>query len=116
MTNVFLEDESIQLRKGILVSALLVSTVLFTIKSHAQTRILKDSPFVKGTTVAVPGPEFQRSGYHNLFWGKHYRREWTTAVRGRNFYIDTAMGGLTPVSETGRRQSAGFRLKDKDGK
>ncbi len=90
---------------------LFISTAL-----QAQTKIVTDSPFVKGTTVVIPGSKFKRSGYHNLFWGRHYRREWTTPVRVSNFYIDTALGGLTPTAESGSRQSQGLRLKNSKGK
>ncbi|MFI5130375.1 MAG: BamA/TamA family outer membrane protein [Chitinophagales bacterium] len=72
-----------------------------------------DSPVVRGTTVVYPGLEYKRSGYHNFWWGKHYRKEWATAVRVKNFYLDSAKGGLTVVKEGGSRQSMGLRLKDK---
>src|SRR5687767_5222015 len=83
---------------------------------QAQTYIVNDSPFVKGTTVVIPGKEYKRSGYHNFFWGYHYRKEWNTAIRVENFYLDTAKGGLTPFQEGGGRQSKSLRLKDKLGK
>jgi len=82
----------------------------------AQTFIVKDSPFVKGTTVVIPGKEYKRSSFHNFFWGKHYRKEWNTPIRVENFYLDTAKGGLTPIQDGGGRQSKNLRLKDKNGK
>jgi len=84
--------------------------------SQSQTIIMLDSPVVNATTVVYPGLEYQRSGYHNLWWGKHYRKEWATAVRVNNFYLDTAKGGLTVVKEGGSRQSMGLRLKERKGK
>src|SRR4051812_21082724 len=89
---------------------------LFSSKSFAQTFIVKDSPVIAGTTVVIPGKQYVRSGYHNLFWGKHYREEWGTAIRVNNFYLDTALGGLEPVKAGGSRQSMGLRLKAKNGK
>src|SRR5688500_20110840 len=83
---------------------------------QSQTFIVSDSPFVKGTTVVIPGKEYKRSGYHNFFWGYHYRKEWSTAIRVENFYLDTAKGGLTPFREGGGRQSKSLRLRDKLGK
>ena len=83
---------------------------------QSQTVIVKDSPFVKGTTVVIPGKEYKRSSYHNFFWGEHYREEWSTPIRVENFYLDTAKGGLTPFNEGGGRQSKGLHLKDKKGK
>lgn len=83
---------------------------------QSQTHIVTDSPFIKGTTVVIPGEEYKRSGYHNFFWGKHYRKEWNTAIRIENFLLDTAEGGLTPLQPGGGRQSKSLRLKSGNGK
>src|SRR5204862_7715015 len=90
--------------------------LLLAISSKSQTVIMLDSPFVTGTTVVYPGLTYERSGYHNFWWGKHYRREWSTAVRVKNFYLDTANGGLEVVKDGGSRQSMVLRLKDKNSK
>ncbi len=82
----------------------------------SQTTIITDSPTVRGTTVVVPGKEFKRSGYHNFFWGKHYRKEWNTPIRVENFYLDTALGGLVPVQEGGGSQSKTLRLRSVNNK
>lgn len=93
------------------------SIILFaSIKANAQTTIVKDAPFVQGTTVVIPGLEFKRSAYHNFRLGKHYRKEWITPVRVSNFYLDSTLGGLVPTAESGSRQSKGLRLKSKNGK
>ncbi|MEP7375441.1 MAG: BamA/TamA family outer membrane protein [Chitinophagaceae bacterium] len=97
----------------------IVLTILLIVLCYAgqsQTYIVKDSPFIKGTTVVIPGREYKRSGWHNIFWGKHYRKEWNTAFRVKNFYLDTATGGLNPMKEGGGRQSKSLRLEDKNGK
>jgi hypothetical protein len=65
--------------------------------------------------VVIAGNEFKRSGYHNFFWGSHYRKEWSTPVRVSDFYLDTAAGGLTPYSKGGGRQSKTLRLRSKSG-
>ncbi len=83
---------------------------------QAQTYIVSDSPFIKGTTVVIPGKEYKRSGYHNFFWGEHYRKEWATPVRVENFHLDSAHGGLIPFLPGDERQSKSLHLKDKDGK
>ena len=82
----------------------------------AQTTVVKDAPLIKGTTVVIAGKEYKRSGYHNFFWGDHYRKEWTLPVRVNNFYLDTAKGGLTPTETGGGRQTKTLRLKNKLGK
>lgn len=103
--------------RNIFVCTLLTCFLLFTsVASKSQTIIMLDSAVVPGTTVVYPGLEYQRSGYHNFWWGQHYRKEWSTAVRAKNFYLDTAKGGLEVVKEGGSRQSMGLRLQDKRGK
>ncbi|MEO8403724.1 MAG: hypothetical protein ABI480_03995 [Chitinophagaceae bacterium] len=94
----------------------LLTGIGICLSSHAQTKVVEVASYLPGTTEVVPGKEYRRSGYHNFFWGKHYRKEWATPVRVNNFYLDTAMGGLTPVEKGGSRQSSGLRLKDKNGK
>jgi len=112
MTQLFPGNGPFDWRKTILAIAFLFIASALT----AQTKIVVDSPFIKGTTVVIPGAKYKRSGYHDLFWGKHYRKEWSTPVRVSNFYIDTAFGGLTPIQESGSRQSQGLRLKNSKGK
>jgi hypothetical protein len=110
-------QNSIRFRRNIFCRAIILFTILFvTATSKSQTVIMLDSPVVQGTTVVYPGLEYKRSAYHNFWWGKHYRKEWSTAVRVKNFYLDTAKGGLTVVKEGGSRQTMGLRLKDKNGK
>ena len=108
--------------KQIIYSKIILSSVVVMLLQgifnslHSQTVIVNDSPFIKGTTVVIPGKEYKRSGYHNFFWGEHYRKEWNTPIRVENFYLDTAIGGLTPFKEGGGRQSKSLRLKDREGK
>lgn len=96
--------------------SLLLIFITASIISFSQTVIDIDSPAVAGTTTVIAGYHYKRSNWHNIFWGKHYRQEWSTAVRVKNFYLDTAVGGLTPLKESGSRQSRGLRLKNTQGK
>jgi hypothetical protein len=95
---------------GFLLFVLLINSV------SAQTVIVKDSPKVSGTTVVYPGIKYLKNGLHNALLGKHYRTEWATPLRVKNFYLDTAKGGLEIVKESGSRQSYGLRLQSKNGK
>ncbi|HET9825753.1 MAG TPA: hypothetical protein VFP87_10470, partial [Chitinophagaceae bacterium] len=98
-------------------AVIFLATILFiSTASRSQTTVVTDSPYIKGTTVVIAGEKFKKSGYHNLFWGKHYRKEWTTPVRVNNFYLDTTLGGLKPIGESGSRQSRGLRLKASNGR
>ncbi len=101
------------------VSVILLVIILMTsfkYKCIAQTTVVKDSLSIPGTTVVIPGKSYVRSNFHNLFFGRHYRKEWGTAIRVNRFLLDTALGGLQPVKESGSRQSNGLRLKSKTGK
>jgi hypothetical protein len=84
--------------------------------SKSQTVTVLDSAVIQGTTVVIAGNEYDKSGFHKLWWGKHYRPEWITPIRAKNFYLDTAKGGLVPSQVSGSRQSTGLRLKNKEGK
>jgi hypothetical protein len=116
MTKRFPQNTSLVLGKLNLVAIYLPLILFMSTGSQSQTTIVSDSPFIKGTTVVIPGEKFKKSAYHNFFWGEHYRKEWTAPVRVSNFYIDTAVGGLTPIAEGGGRQSRGLRLKSSSGK
>jgi hypothetical protein len=111
LTNCHSRPERFFVLPVLFLSLLLGSTI-----SKAQTTIVHTNDSVPGTTVVIPGKKYNKSGYHNFLYGKHYRKEWNTPVRVPNFYLDTARGGLVPVKEGGSRQTMGLRLKDKNGK
>lgn len=95
---------------------ILSGTLLLSGTTLAQTTIVTDSATIAGTTVVIAGKHFEKSGIHNVFMGKHYRKEWTTPVRVPNFMLDTVKGGLTVQKEGGSRQTSSLRVKDKRGK
>lgn len=86
------------------------------LKVFGQTTIVTDSVFIPGTTVVIPGKHYKRSGFHNLWWGSHYRNVWSTPVRVSNVQLDTIAGGLIATEESGSRQTMGLRLKNPEGK
>ncbi|MES1220864.1 MAG: hypothetical protein ABUT20_35515, partial [Bacteroidota bacterium] len=99
-------------------SLLLTFSIFINTISQAQTTALIETAPVldkQVSTLVIAGKEYDRSGYHNFFWGKHYRKEWATPVMVKNFYLDTAKGGLSPVKESGSRQTMGLRLKTRQG-
>jgi hypothetical protein len=69
-------------------------------------------PDTSATQTVIPGKQYERNGWHNIFWGRHYRREWSTPATVSRFYIDTAQGGLIPSKEGGGRQTNTLRLKN----
>ena len=116
MTVVYSESKFLHTPRSIAGSALFIGLIFLSLSTRSQTTVVTDSSFVKGTTVVIPGLKFKKSGYHNFWLGKHYRKEWATPVRFENFYLDTALGGLVPTEESGSRQSQGLRLKSKNEK
>ena len=116
MTVVFSEKKFLYIPRSIAGSTFFIALILLSFTARSQTTVVTDSPFIKGTTVVIPGLKFKKSGYHNFWSGKHYRKEWATPVRIENFYLDTALGGLVPTEESGSRQTQGLRLKSSNGK
>ena len=79
---------------------------------HAQMQI--DS---KKTDTLVPvNKDYKASGFKRVFWGDHYRKEWTTPVNISILDMDTYAGGLTAVKLGGGLQTASLRLKGANGK
>jgi hypothetical protein len=62
------------------------------------------------------GPQYRRSGWHNFFWGKNYRKEWGTPIKLPVFLLDSVKGGLIPIKEGGGHQTTSLHLETKDGK
>jgi len=116
MTVFFSETRFLYNPRSLAGSTLFVAFMFLSFIARSQTTIVTDSPFIKGTSVVIPGLKFKKSGYHNFWLGKHYRKEWVTPVRVHNFYLDSAFGGLAPTEESGSRQTQGLRLKDSSGK
>ena len=87
--------------------------VLINITSSGQS--LQDTTSINSKTV-IAGKQYQRSAPHQKFWGKHYRKEWTTPVSLPLFYLDIAAGGLKPYASGGGRQTKTLRLRNANGK
>ncbi|MBD2716829.1 hypothetical protein KBK19_17430 [Microvirga sp. STR05] len=68
------------------------------------------------TVQIAAGPQYQRSGLHTFFWGKHYRDLWALPVTVPVLNLRTVVpGGLTPVREGGSFQTKNLRLVDRNG-
>ncbi len=95
--------------------SLLLFVIFFSIKiSFGQENISNDT--IQKFKVVSAGPQYKRSGWHNLFWGKNYRKEWSTPVKLPVFLLDSVMGGLTATELGGGHQTKSLHLKTKDGK
>jgi hypothetical protein len=64
----------------------------------------------------VAGPEYAVSGFLSLWLGEGYRRVWTTPVTVPVLDLATFAGGLRPVRQVGRLQTASLALDGRDGR
>jgi len=60
--------------------------------------------------------ETTKSGTYNSLWGKHYRQFYGKEIKAPVVFLDTLLGGLTPLKKGGGQQSKSLRVEDKDGK
>jgi Omp85 superfamily domain len=87
----------------------------FTIAgANGQSDNTPDSS-LKYKTISA-GPQYKRSGWHNFFWGKNYRKEWSTPVKLPVLLLDSTYGGLKPIKAGGGHQTTSLHMETKDGK
>lgn len=99
-----------RLHFSILKSVLLLTTIVFSTATFAQTRVGKDS-----VRIAIE-PDFDSVGKgHRFFFGQSYRREWATPVTIKIFDFAKEKGGLKIVEKGGGRQTKSLRLQDSTG-
>ena len=66
--------------------------------------------------IKAAGPQYAASGWKEFWWGKHYRKEWTTPVAFPVLNISVIDGGLTPLKLGGGHESKSLRLLSANGK
>ena len=66
--------------------------------------------------LVAAGEHYQKSQFHNFFFGKHQRELWTLPVQMKVFDIGSEKGGFTIIKSGGSMQTLNLRLKSKDGK
>src|SRR5690606_6475548 len=74
------------------------------------------SKFRDSTIKIAPGRHYQRSGFHEFFFGSHYRDIWSTPVKMNLFDIGEEKGGLKVLRLGGSMQTLNLRLKNNEGK
>jgi hypothetical protein len=67
-------------------------------------------------TIVIAGKQYQKSSFHQLLWGKHYRKDWATPVNVKFLNLDTVNGGLVAYEKGGGRQTKTLRLRNPAGK
>ncbi|WP_027126424.1 metallophosphoesterase [Gelidibacter mesophilus] len=59
--------------------------------------------------------ETKKGGFYKFLWGERYRKYFSEPVTAKVAYLDTLMGGLTPLRKGGGTQSKTLHLKAADG-
>ncbi|MEP6582761.1 MAG: BamA/TamA family outer membrane protein [Ginsengibacter sp.] len=88
--------------------------LVFIKTTSAQDRVNADS--TTKYRIAAAGPQYKRSGWHQFFWGKNYRKEWAAPVKLPLLFLDNEKGGLIATKEGGGHQTTALHLETKDGK
>jgi Omp85 superfamily domain len=90
----------------------LLITLFAANKSFTQNRTDSSNKF----KLVSAAPQYKRSAWHNFFWGKNYRKEWSTPINLPVFLLNEQEGGLIPAKEGGGHQTTSLHLEAKDGK
>lgn len=77
---------------------------------------LETAPNTIDSVVVQAGKHYDRSSFHNLIWGKHYRPVWAAPVKVPVFEMDTTKGGLKFEKLGGGFQTTSMTLVDKKGR
>ncbi|MBD1397962.1 hypothetical protein H9Q13_12365 [Pontibacter sp. JH31] len=73
------------------------------------------SPTDVDSVTIQAGRHYQRSGFRNIIWGKHYRQVWAAPVMVKVFDMNQTKGGLSIKKLGGGMQTTSLTLADKDG-
>ena len=97
---------------------LLVPSLLFgqiNEKSKSDSLDLPDKVTSSSVRV-IPGPEYEASGFYELFMGSHWRDLWTTEIEVDVLNLSKYGGGLTPLKKGGSFHTKSLRFEGNDGK
>ncbi|AMR32733.1 hypothetical protein A0256_15530 [Mucilaginibacter sp. PAMC 26640] len=72
--------------------------------------------FPDSITVKVHPSYNKANGFHKIFFGENYRKEWAIPVKLPLLKLSRINGGLTFVKTGGGTQTKSLRLKDKSGR
>ena len=90
---------------------LLVMNFFISLPITAQDIIFKDS-----AVHMAAGVQYKATKWKELWWGKHYRKEWQVPLTFPVIDLDATAGGLTPSKIGGGRETKSLRLEGANGK
>ena len=70
----------------------------------------------KGNKSLAAGKQYSASNFHQLFFGPHYREDWTSEITVPLLHLDTAFGGLEILGKGGGRQTKSLKMRSPDGR
>jgi len=91
-------------------------TAVYPADSIAYKITFKKSSSTQKKASIYTEKEVTKSKAYRFLWGKRYRKYFGTEINARIVYLDTLLGGLTPVRKGGGHQSKSLRLEDKQGR
>jgi hypothetical protein len=74
------------------------------------------SVFAADTAQVTAGEQYDRSAFYEFWFGKDYRKTWTTPIEVPVLDLDTEAGGLTVVRQVGGKQTPSLALQGADGR
>lgn len=93
------------------------STILEGEKKSMEYSLTPKNSFSPTKSASVYSDKETKKGIlYRGIWGNHYRKFYSKQVHAPVTFLDTLMGGLTPVRRGGGHQSLSLRLEDKNGK
>jgi len=66
--------------------------------------------------VTQAGKKYKKNAFTELFFGKHYRRDWAAPIRVPVLNIDTTFNGLKPKERGGGRQTLSLKFLSQSGR
>lgn len=100
-------------------SILLIPALLFCITFTSRAQKIAPAAWQKfpdSITVRVHPSYNKANGFHKIFFGENYRKEWAAQVKLPVLKLSKINGGLTFVKEGGGTQTKSLRLEDKTGR
>jgi Omp85 superfamily domain len=95
---------------------LLLIFLFFFGESYSQSDTAKFPDYFSGKVKVTANKDYERSGFTELFLGKHWRDLWATPFEAGVLDLNKFGGGLTPYKKGGGLQTLSLRLKGNDGK
>jgi hypothetical protein len=89
---------------------LIIAVFIFTSVLYPQNNYKKEYITI------IPGERYKAGGFHEFWFGAHWRDIWTTPIKVEILDLKNFAGGLTPIKKGGGYQTKSLRFKGNDGR